>query len=346
MTDHPFSPMLVQYLVALCCLKWDPTAVDVTVGDMVTDTAAQKTRDVDVTVTVTENGSVTRAFKAYEVKRERQPLDVVTVEQLCLKLLDMPQVTHRAIVSASGFTDGAKAKAARHCVELYVLQPWTRPLKDQFPLFTMEGTVQECFQGSKSLLCWADAQLSIAAPTATQTFQVQPEDALFTAKGKAHSRYKNFEDYRLAMLLRSTGVLFTLEPAQTIWRTFPIPFVGPDDQIPCGPAWPHTHTLDVASDGVFVETGSGKCRIDAVTISGHLQWQREKNAFHYYVIERVPDGEVFAGALVSPDHQPGHMTSMIFSPKTREIGIEFVRLSEKHLRAIRDLKLRTQGDQS
>lgn len=335
--------MLVQYLVALCCLKWDPTAVDVTVGDMVTDTAAQKARDVDVTVTVTEGGSITHAFKAYEVKRESQPLDVVTVEQLCLKLLDMPEVTHRAIVSASGFTDGAQSKAVRHGVELYVLQPWTRPLKDQFPLLTMEGTVQECFQTRKSLLCWAEAQLTITAPNAKQPFQVQLEDLLFTAEGKPHSRYKKFEEYRLALLLRSTGVLFTLEPAQTIWRAFPIPFIVPDNQIPCGPAWPHTHTLDVASDGIFIETGNGKCRIDAVTISGHLQWQREKNAFHYYVIERFPDGEIFAGALVSPDHQPGCMTSMIFSPKTREIGIEFVHLDEKHLRVIRNLKLRTEG---
>ena len=31
------TPMLVQYLVGLCCLRNDPDAVDVTVGDLVLD---------------------------------------------------------------------------------------------------------------------------------------------------------------------------------------------------------------------------------------------------------------------------------------------------------------------
>ena len=41
--------MMVQYLVGLCCLRHDPDAIDVTIGDMVMDDAAGKERDVDVT---------------------------------------------------------------------------------------------------------------------------------------------------------------------------------------------------------------------------------------------------------------------------------------------------------
>lgn len=81
------TPMLVQYLVGLCCLRRDPEAVDVIVGDMVHDPSAGKDRDVDITVTVKESGSSESALKAFEVKRERAPLDVSTVEQLCAKLL-------------------------------------------------------------------------------------------------------------------------------------------------------------------------------------------------------------------------------------------------------------------
>lgn len=47
-----------------------PSAVDVRVGDLVLDKAAGKHRDVDVTVTLKEEDGSTRAFKAYEVKRE------------------------------------------------------------------------------------------------------------------------------------------------------------------------------------------------------------------------------------------------------------------------------------
>lgn len=343
MVNHSLSPMLVQYLVGLCCLKWDPDAVDVTIGDMVYDAGADKGRDVDVTVTIKEGGQVTQAFKAYEVKREGQPLDVVTTEQLCMKLLDMPNLTHRAIVSASGFTDGARAKALNHGVELYALQPWLKPLKEQFPLLGMEGTIEECFPASQILLCWTQPQLSLGVPSAKVAFQVQSDDGLFNAKGKIHPRYKKFEGYKEEILLRSTEILYLLEPASSISRTFPIPFSAPKGEISAGPAWPHTHTLDVSADDVYVETGSARCRLDLVTISGFLQWQRSKDAFHYHVIERVPGGEAFAGALVSTNHRKGQMTCLVFSPKTREIGIEFVHLAERHQKAIRDLKLRSEN---
>lgn len=50
----PLSPMLVQYLVGLCALKWNARSVsiDVTLGNMVEDQASRTRRDVDVTVTV------------------------------------------------------------------------------------------------------------------------------------------------------------------------------------------------------------------------------------------------------------------------------------------------------
>ena len=72
--------MLVQYVVGLCCVRRDPDAVEVTVGDRVLDPAAGKKRDVDVTVRLTDSPTVIRAFKAYDVKRESDPLDVATVE--------------------------------------------------------------------------------------------------------------------------------------------------------------------------------------------------------------------------------------------------------------------------
>src|SRR5258708_5904633 len=127
--------MVVQYLVGLCCVRRNPDAVDVIVGDMVPDVAAGKSRDVDVTVTIQGDDGSVSAYKAYEVKREGEPLDVATVEQLCAKLRDMPAVTHRAIVSASGFTAGAIAKATAHRVQLYEMKPWVQPLGDQFPSF-------------------------------------------------------------------------------------------------------------------------------------------------------------------------------------------------------------------
>lgn len=339
MPTNILTPMLVQYLVGLCCLKWDPDAIDVTIGDMVYDSSAEEERDVDVTVTVTESCISTHAFKAYEVKREGTPLDVAKVEQLCLKLLDMPSVSHRAIVSSSGFTKPAQTKAACHGVDLFELNEWTRPLQEQFPTLTMHGTAEECFPMSTFLLCWVEPQLKIVAREAKGAFSVSHDDVLMNAAGKPHKRYRTFADYHNELLLRSTEILLSLEPAATVLRTFPVPFSTQKDVTPAGPAWPHTHSLDVASDAVYVETGTGICQINLVTLNGHLEWQRSSDKPLYYVIEHIPTAEAFAGALISTEHREGHMTAFVFSPKTREIGIHFVRLAEKHYNCIRRLKL-------
>jgi hypothetical protein len=306
---------------------------------MVLDPAASKQRDVDVTVTVSESGSITHAFKAYEVKHESNPLDVAHVEQLCFKLLDMPSVTHRAIVSASGFTSSAQSKAAWHGVTLYELRPWTRPLQEQFPALTMQGTAEECFPMNQTLLCWTNEQYAIVAREAKGPFSVQPHDLLFDASGNAHKKYKTFADYQDELLLRSTEILLPLEPAVTISRTFPVPSTASQGAVPTGPAWPHTHTLDVHGDDVHVETGKDVCRIDLITINGYLQWQRDTNKSLYYVIDQIPSGEAFAGALISMQRREGHMIALVFSPKTRDIAINFVRLAEKHLNCIRGLTL-------
>jgi hypothetical protein len=331
--------MLVQYLVGLCCLRWDPNAIDVTIGAMVNDAAAKKERDVDVTVTVAESGSPTHAFKAYEIKHEGTPLDVTEVEALCQKLIDMPSITHRAIVSTSDFTTGARAKAAYHGVELYALRPWTRPLQEQFPSLTMQGTAEECFPTIKTELCWIDARCELVAREAKSSFTVQPWDRLLDSSGQTHRRYPSFADYRDELLLRSTEILFPLEPAATIFQTLPAPSSAPEGITPAGTSWPYTHTLDVAPDDVYVTTAKGSCRLDFVTFAGHLQWRRTRDQTHYYVMERIPDGEAFAGALISTEAREGHMTCLVFSPKTREIGIQFVRLADKHKNAIRGLKV-------
>ncbi|MEI6713473.1 MAG: restriction endonuclease [Verrucomicrobiota bacterium] len=305
---------------------------------MVHDPSAGKDRDVDITVTVKESGSSENALKAFEVKRERAPLDVPTVEQLCAKLLDMPSVTHRAIVSTSGFTEAAQSKAASKHVDLYEFLEWTRPLQEQFPLFQYQGTAKECFPGMKALLCWIDYTFAVTATSATAPFSVLTGDTLFNPKGKPHKKYPTFGVYQNEVLLRSTEILVNLEPAQTVFLTFPIPFKVEDGQIAAGPAWPHTHSIGVESDQVFVQTKDGLCQLETMTINGRLQWQRSDPP-RYYVISKVPSGDAFAGALISTEKREGHMQALVISPNSREIGVELVQLAEKHLNCIRRLRL-------
>ena len=335
------TPMLVQYLVGLCCLRRNPEAVDVTVGDLVMDTAAKKRRDVDITVTLTEADGTVRAFKAYEVKREGQPLDVTTVEQLCSKLEDMPTVTHRAIVSASDFTDGAIAKAGAHNVELFVLKPWTQPLSHQFPQFTNAGRPDEFFRNFESnLLYWVESRLTLLAPDGSPSFNYDGATPTFSADGSTHKTFASMSEFTHALLCRSTGILWPLEPAQTISRTFPAEPVADNEEFMATPAWPHTHTLGVVDDQVFLKFDTGLAVINSVTISGRLQWRKRKRPREFHMLERVPTGEAFAGAALadwgSPDDK---IFAMIFSPDSRDVGIHTIQLQEKHKNAIRQLKI-------
>jgi hypothetical protein len=334
------TPMLVQYVVGLCCTRRNPEAVDVTVGDLVLDVAAQKERDVDITVTLAERDGTLRAFKAYEVKRESEPLDVAKCEQLCAKLRDMPQITHRAIVSASGFTQAAVAKAAANNVELFDLNPWTKPIGDQFPALAEIGRPVDFVREVRSnLLCWVDYKVHLEVPGGP-SFRFSDATPTFAENGGPHKKFANMSEFTNAVLLRSTQILFPLEPAETIARTFqPEPIVG-NEEFQGTPRWPHTHTLSLLEEPVFLEHETHLRPIHSATISGYLQWQSRRADPEFFILESVPGRNVFAGAAVADLGRPeGKMFAMIFSPDSRTFNFHNFQLLEKHKNAIRQLKI-------
>jgi hypothetical protein len=121
------TPIDTHYLVGLLTLVSSTEDIEIELGSMVMDTAAKKKRDVDVTVTYKSQDGNISAFKGIEVKDHTRPLNVSHIEQLCAKLNDMPSISHRAIVSASGYTKPAITKAQHYKVELFHLLPWNNP---------------------------------------------------------------------------------------------------------------------------------------------------------------------------------------------------------------------------
>jgi len=338
------TPMMVQYLVGLCCLRHDPDAVEVTIGDMVLDEAAGKERDVDVTVTITDSNSDVSAFKASEVKHEGKPLDVVAVEQLILKLADMPTVTHRAIFSTSGYTDGAQAKAKKHGVDLYSMLPWDRPIAENFPDFPGVGTPGEFLAHfQSSLLYWAEPKSHFVASAGPESFSFENDTPLFSAEGKKHQQYSTMREYLDEVLMRSTSILCMQSPASTVLKTFPYNMHNEAEGYLAGPAWPHTHTLDLSNDEVYLNLeGRAPFRLDSVTIAGHLQWRKRIIEPQFHIFERAGDKAIFAGAAIA-DYgvDDGRMCAMIFPEKGREVGIHRFQIPEKQRNLIRGLKIQT-----
>lgn len=115
------SPIDVHYLVGFLSSVGQPDDVEFELGALVRDVGSETNRDVDVCVTRRSPQGV-QCFRGIEVKAERRPLDVIAVEQLCAKLNDMPNLTGRHVVSASGYTTPAARKAEKHGVELLRLE--------------------------------------------------------------------------------------------------------------------------------------------------------------------------------------------------------------------------------
>lgn len=342
---HSLLPMLVQYLTGLCCIHNHADAVNITLGDFVLDEATETERDVDVTVTVQKDAAITAAFMAYEVKREVTPLDSNRVDALCMKLLDMPALSHRAIVSTSGFTEHAIKKATKHGISLYQFKPWTEPLEQQFAALGMKGAIQECFVMRHALLCWPRHTMSINTGPNSPDSTVMDSDPVLTKAGKKHKKFLTFGQYKNELLLRSTEQLLATPRARQIDHEFHQELYARKPLEFYGPAWPHTHTMDTIADGAFLSIAGNIYQVHSATIDGHLQFQCGMPPL-FYVIENVVTKEPFAGAIITPEPREGSMKVLVFSPDSRTIGVEFVQLEQHHLNSIKELSLGNHGDRS
>ncbi len=309
-------------------------------GDDVLDSTTETKRDVDVTVRVQGEGGDTFAFKAYEVKKEAHPLDVAVVEQLAQKMKDMDSISHRAIVSTSGFTEPARRKAKAHGVTLYELKPWTRPVKEQFPShFDSHENADQMFRMRRVYLTWQSFHFQVTGPEMPASQSINDADPVFTKAGKPHRKFKRFADFKYEMLLRSTEILCMLNPARAAGHIYPIAEPA-EGSIEAGPAWPHTHTLGTTEDAVYLQFPGATSLISSVTISGELAWQKRGERQLSYVMENVETGDAFAGAIILPEDREGGMKAFVFSPTSREVGIRFVQLTDKQLNMLRKLPLK------
>lgn len=333
------NPMMIQYLVGLCCLQHNPDAVEITVGDMVYDPAAGKNRDVDITITYRDQEGMIAAFKAAEVKKESKPLDVVTIEQLCMKFADMPQITHKAIFSTSGYSEAAKNKAIFHGVDLYTLEPWKQRIDDDFPDFKGTGTPENFLHAKSQYLKWVNWSIYLEAPDAPGAFHWYPDTPILSSCSKSHGKYKNMEQYTNDIMDRSAKKLFMLDPIIAIADTAFRDKLDSQDTLYC--SFSHSHTMDVSSDAVYLPIAKEICQIASITISGVMQWSLRTILPEYYVLKNAITREVFSGATIADSGEGnGHMFAMIFPPKGRAINYHNFFLTEKQQQIIHSLKLK------
>ena len=337
---QPLTPMLVQYLVGLCCIKANPESVEVILGDFVLDAASNKERDVDITVTMHEEDGTIRAFKAYEVKRESRPLDVAITEQLIMKLRDMPRVTNRAIVSASGFTDGAIEKANSHNVELYTFRPWEIPDGTKMPTFSGKDLPLIIKSWQRQLLCWNNFKIWFWAPNGPSSFTWENNQPVYTVSGESHPKYKNIGAFLDELLISSTETLLKVMDPSILHQSLTYEPIK-SGEVQRKAIGAHTHTINILEFGIHLAIDSTIAQVQCASITGELEWQRSLALPKFYVIEKVSNGDPFAGAAITEYGTPdGKMSALIFTPNSKKIDVHpTVLLNEEQKNAIRQLKI-------
>src|ERR1700738_3569788 len=147
------------------------------------------------------------------------------------------------------------------------MKPWNEPI--QLPTLFIANS-ETPFRAT--LLYWIDERFQFLTPTAgTPNYPLDNDAPILTAKGKVHKEFPNLARLKDNLLMRSTTILYVLEPAQTIFRTFPTYSIQSGGEFDIGPAWPHTHTIQLTNDKVFLMVDGALHAIHSVTINGRLQ---------------------------------------------------------------------------
>lgn len=55
------------------------------------------------------------------------------------------------------------------------------------------------------------------------------------------------------------------------------------------------------------------CEVKAITIDGHLRWEHRLSNSLYYIIDEIPNGQAFAGALIATEKRPAFDPNMMAS---------------------------------
>lgn len=316
------SPTDVHYLVGLLTMISNPESVEIILGDVVHDDIADKDRDVDITVTYKDVNGQISAFKGIEVKKHSRPLDVTHIEQLSAKLNDMSKVSHRSIVSASGYTEPARKKAEAKGVDLFEFIRWNNP---------MEGfghvSFPPDFRIKQSTLMWVGSP-SVAfnpkenIPDEIKN-QITGDSRICGFTGDKDNNHKTFQ--QLADEL-SSNVIATIKDREEIKSLTP----GIEK---------HVKYLFNMMDGMYVELKDSKLYLKQALLQGKVTWKEQIILPEFKVLIKVGESTPYVGCAIAELSQ-GNLIGITVSQVDRAIKLINITLSDRNQKKIQLLKLR------
>ncbi|MFH1417172.1 MAG: restriction endonuclease [Planctomycetota bacterium] len=312
----------VHYLVGLLTQISSPENVEIILGDMVQDNIADKKRDVDITVTYKDANGLISAFKGIEVKRHSRPLDVTHVEQLSAKLNDMPDLSHRGIVSASGYTEPAKKKAEAHGVDLFSLIQWYN---------TMEGFEHIRFPPGfcikEMILIWAGRPLLTYNPSENIPDETRDQITKNTSvSGVAGSEDNSHITIQQLSDRLNLNALTVLKDREDIKSLAP----GAEKQVKC---------LLKGIDGIYVNLKDSKLYLKQALLQGKVKWNERSISPEFKILIKEGELKPYVGCAIAELSQ-GNLIGFTVSQVDRALKLINIPLSERNREKIKLIKLR------
>jgi hypothetical protein len=315
------TPTDIHYLVGLLSLAAHAENVELELGDFVRDEASESRRDVDVTITARNPDGSRAAYMGIEVKAHGRPLDSTTVEGLAQKLNDMREITHRGIVSASGFTEPAIRKERYHGIDVYELKTW-RP-EERFDFFQCDplpavqeqygwsGTPDVCINPSGH---FSETEQTLVRENPTVLFPESPES-----------------NCPLTEFLRNTSLLAAKEAA------------AKKDPFPAPSAYEFPAEIIVRfSDVPYIENDHARLDISEIRFTGVIKRANENVPTVPKALFKLDDQTPIAGCHVSEFSNFGLVALMVTADRRLEVGL--VPISDRNKQKIYRQKLRRRSE--
>lgn len=258
----------IHYITGYMYVTSGVTDIRVVLGEKVLDKTSGRKRDVDIVIAT----AGTLGLAGVEVKDESRRLDISVVEGLCQKLNDMPEITRRGIVSASGYTQPAIKKAHAHGVECLTLVRGRVP-----PFKTIDLSGPTSFTGVH--LEWQEGPNVVFAPNRDFT---PDQRAAFSPEASVH--LQNGDDITINAL-KDRAVMH----------------VNSILQVPSASRGPIPVNVDVSfSDMPQLRLGTEIIPLPGARIQGHIVWQVETFPIKDSCYLESSDHSVFAGTVLLP----------------------------------------------
>ena len=312
----------VHYLVGFLISVSTPESVEIMLGDYVHDASIDKRRDVDVTVTYKDTDGSISAFMGIEVKKHSRPLNVTHVEQLAAKLKDMPDVSHRSIVSASGYTQPALRKAEAHGVDLFSLIPWKNPMEGFEHIRIPPG-----FFIQHRTLNWVDGPHIAFNPNEHVPDQIRnkltKQSRILKTDGECDNTCKTVQDLNRRM---SQALL------RTIMDREPIKSMSQDTKM-------NVKYLSRKIGDFYLDIKGEKLHLKEALIQGNVKWDEKTLWPDFKVLIKEGELSPYVGCAIA-ELSDGNLIGFTVSHADRSLKLINIPLSDRNREKIRLLRLR------